>query len=98
MAASPGHYIHPSRRLLRKLLRLRSVAQHADEEMKHGASLFILRCSDGIYYVGTTRTSLESRVAQHKAGTFHGYTLTRSLVVLICSQWFARIADAIEDE
>ena len=58
----------------------------------------MLRCSDGSYHVGTTRTSLEIRVAQHNAGTFQGYTGTRRPVELIFSQWFDRIDDAIENE
>ena len=66
--------------------------------MTDGAWLYILRCSDGSYYVGTTRTSLEARVAQHNAGTLQGYTLTRIPVELIFSQWFDRITDAIENE
>ena len=66
--------------------------------MTDGAWLYILRCSDGSYYVGTTRTSLEARVAQHNAGAFLGYTLTRRPVELIFSQWFDQITDAIENE
>ena len=66
--------------------------------MTDGAWLYILRCSDGSYYVGTTRTSLEIREAQHNAGTFQGYTLRRRPVELIFSQWFDRIDDAIENE
>ena len=66
--------------------------------MTDGAWPCILRCSDGSYYVGTTRTSLEIRVAQHNAGTFKGYTVTRRPVELIFSQWFDRIADAIANE
>ena len=66
--------------------------------MIEGGWLYILRCSDGSYYVGTTRGSLESRVAQHNAGTFQGYTASRRPVELIFSQWFDRITDAIENE
>ena len=66
--------------------------------MADGAWLYILRCSDGSYYVGTTRTLLESRVAQHNAGTLQGYTSTRRPVELIYSQWFDRITDASENE
>jgi putative endonuclease len=51
--------------------------------MTDGAWLYILRYSDGSYYVGTTRGSLESRVAQHNAGTFQGYTTSRRPVELI---------------
>jgi predicted GIY-YIG superfamily endonuclease len=55
-------------------------------------------CCDGSYYVGITRTSLESRVAQHNAGAFRGYTASRRPVELIFSQWFDQITDAIENE
>jgi putative endonuclease len=66
--------------------------------MTEGAWLYILRCADGSYYVGTTRSSLDSRVAQHNAGTFEGYTASRRPVELIFSQWFDHITDAIENE
>jgi putative endonuclease len=66
--------------------------------MTEGAWLYILRCADGSYYVGTTRSSLDSRIAQHNAGTFEGYTTTRRPVDLIFSQWFDQITDAIENE
>jgi putative endonuclease len=63
-----------------------------------GAFLYILRCSDGSYYIGTTRASLEMRIAQHDTGTFGGYTATRLPVTLVFSQWFDRVTDAIESE
>jgi len=66
--------------------------------MPEGAWLYILRCSDGSYYVGTTRDSLELRIAQHNAGTFEGYTASRRPVELVFSQRFDRITDAIENE
>jgi len=66
--------------------------------MTDGAYLYILLCSDGSFYVGTTRTALETRVAQHNAGTFKGYTESRRPVKLVFSQWFDRIPDAIENE
>lgn len=66
--------------------------------MADGAYLYILRCADGSYYIGTTRTQLEIRIAQHNAGTFEGYTKSRRPVTLIFSQWFDRITDAIECE
>jgi putative endonuclease len=52
----------------------------------------------GSYYVGTTRTMLETRIAQHDDGTFGGYTSTRRPVVLVFSQEFANITDAIAAE
>src|SRR5438445_482942 len=63
--------------------------------MTDGAWLYILRCSDGSYYVGTARGSLESRIAQHNAGAFQGCTASRRPVELIFSQWSDRITDAI---
>jgi putative endonuclease len=50
------------------------------------------------FYVGTTRSALEVRIAQHNAGTFPGYTECRRPVELVYSEWFDRITDAIEAE
>jgi putative endonuclease len=66
--------------------------------MMAGAYLYILRCSDGSYYTGTTRDELERRIAQHNSGYFVGYTASRRPVVLVFSQWFERITDAIAAE
>jgi len=66
--------------------------------MPEGAFVYIVRCCDGSLYVGTTRSSLEIRIAQHNAGTFAGYTASRRPVELVFSEWFGRITDAIESE
>jgi putative endonuclease len=66
--------------------------------MADGAYLYIVRCRDGSLYIGTTRTSLEMRIAQHNDGTFAGYTALRRPVQLVFSEWFDRITDAIESE
>ena len=63
-----------------------------------GAWLYILRCADGAYYTGTTRADLEQRVAQHQAGHFAGFTATRRPIVLVYSEHFDRIVDAIAAE
>jgi putative endonuclease len=47
------------------------------------AFVYILRCADDSYYVGSMCTSLEERVGQHNAGTFGGYTARRRPVVLV---------------
>lgn len=60
--------------------------------------VYILRCADGRYYVGTTRDSLEKRVAEHSAGTFGGYTNARRPVELVYHESFARPSDAIAME
>jgi putative endonuclease len=66
--------------------------------MSEGAFLYIVRCADNSYYTGTARTGLEQRVAEHNAGTYHGYTAKRRPVTLVFSQWFDRITDAIAAE
>jgi putative endonuclease len=59
------------------------------------AFVYILRCSDGSDYVGSTRGSLEDRVAQHQSGSLGGYTARRLPVTLVFHQVFDRITDAI---
>jgi putative endonuclease len=62
------------------------------------AYVYILRCADGSYYVGTTRTHPEIRLAQHNAGHFGGYTAKRRPVQLAFLQECQRITDAIAAE
>ena len=59
---------------------------------------YILLCSDGSYYVGSTRSSLDKRIAEHNAGTFDGYTAQRRPLRLVFSQDFDRITDAVAAE
>ena len=66
--------------------------------MTDGAYLYIVKCSDGSFYVGTTRAAIELRIAQHNAGTFPGYTESRRPVELVYSEWFDFVSDAIEAE
>jgi len=63
-----------------------------------GAFLYVLKCNDDSYYVGTTRDAVENRVAEHDAGHFGGYTGSRRPVRLVFAQEFERIADAIAAE
>ncbi len=62
------------------------------------AFLYILCCRDGAYYVGTTRGTLEQRVAEHNTGRFDGWTARRRPVELVFHQVFERIEDAIAAE
>ena len=62
------------------------------------AYVYILRCRDGSYYVGSTRKSLEERIAEHNAGIHGGYTACRLPVRLVWHQDFDRITDAIAAE
>lgn len=63
-----------------------------------GAFLYMLQCADGSYYTGTTRGSLENRLAEHQAGHFGGFTAARRPVRLVFHQEFDHITDAIAAE
>ena len=63
-----------------------------------GAYLYILRCADGSYYVGTTVAGLERRLAEHQAGDFDGFTALRRPVELVFHQHFDRLEDAAAAE
>jgi putative endonuclease len=64
-----------------------------------GAFVYMLRCADGSYYVGSaTGSDLSTRVAEHNAGKYEGYTHSRRPVVLVWSEYFDRIMDAIAAE
>ena len=62
------------------------------------AWVYILKCSDGKYYVGSARGDLGRRVAAHNAGVHPGFTKSRRPVELVYSQPFERITDAIAAE
>ena len=62
------------------------------------AFVYILRCRDGSFYVGSTRSALEPRLAEHNAGSFGGYTKSRRPVELVYSESFERITDAVAAE
>jgi putative endonuclease len=63
-----------------------------------GALLYILRCADGSYYVGTSTGSLDRRIAEHQVGAFEGYTSRRLPVALVFHQEFDRLEDAAAAE
>jgi putative endonuclease len=60
--------------------------------------MYILRCRDGSYYVGSTTSDLEYQVAQHNEGFFGGFTSTRRPVELVFHQEFSEVLDAIAAE
>lgn len=62
------------------------------------AFVYILRCRTGSYYTGSTRTSLDQRVAEHNTGAYGGYTARRRPVELVFAQEFDRIVDTIAAE
>ncbi|OJU35261.1 MAG: hypothetical protein BGN99_32120 [Alphaproteobacteria bacterium 65-37] len=63
-----------------------------------GAHIYMLRCSDGSYYVGSARRGLERRVAEHNDGKYGGFTSKRLPVVLVWAEHFPDITDAIAVE
>ena len=64
-----------------------------------GAYVYMLRCADGSFYVGSaTGDDLSVRIDQHNAGSYPGYTFKRRPVVLVWSEHFDRITDAIAVE
>ncbi|ACL62402.1 GIY-YIG nuclease family protein [Methylobacterium nodulans] len=63
------------------------------------AFVYILRCSDGSFYVGSARgQTLDKRMGEHQSGAFLGYTHARRPVTLVYAEQFDRITDAIEAE
>ena len=64
-----------------------------------GAFVYMLRCADGSYYVGSaTGDDLTRRIAEHQSGAYPGYTWSRRPVQLVWSEYFERITDAIAAE
>ena len=59
--------------------------------------VYLLRCSDGSYYVGRTN-DLEQRLAAHERGAIEGCTLSRRPVELVSSDRFFRRLEAFHRE
>ena len=61
-----------------------------------GKWLYILRCADHSYYVGTTHNEPETRLSEHNSGIDpKSYTYRRRPVALIYAEYFEEIIDAI---
>jgi putative endonuclease len=64
-----------------------------------GAFVYMLRCSDDSFYIGSaTGDDLTRRIAEHQTRAYPGYTYTRRPVRLVWSEHFDRITDAIAVE
>jgi putative endonuclease len=61
-------------------------------------TVYIVRCSDGSYYTGLTKQEVEARIWEHNTGIYKGYTAKRRPVVLVFTETYDRITDAIERE
>jgi len=60
--------------------------------------VYILRCGDGSYYVGSARGDLDHRIAEHNTGRLGGYTSSRRPVELVWDQEFEDPIDAVNAE
>ena len=60
--------------------------------------VYILRCADGSYYVGTARGDLDHRIAEHETGALGGYTSSRRPVELVWHQEFEDPFEAVSAE
>ena len=64
-----------------------------------GIYIYMLRCADNSYYVGSaTGDDLSARIDQHNSGAYPGYTFSRRPVILVWSEYFDRITDGIAVE
>ncbi len=64
-----------------------------------GIYVYMLRCADGSFYIGSaTGEDVSKRVNEHNAGAYQGYTYSRRPVVLVWSEYFDRIIDGIAAE
>ena len=61
------------------------------------AWMYILKCADGSYYVGSTK-NLELRFSQHQSGKGSRYTSGRLPVELVYAEKYGRIVDAYARE
>jgi len=60
--------------------------------------VYMLRCADGSYYVGSARGDLDHRIAEHNTGALGGYTSSRRPVELVWHQEFEDPHDAVSAE
>ena len=59
--------------------------------------VYILRCADGSFYVGTTH-DLYRRLTQHQSGVGAGYTATRRPVEMVYAEEHSTIRSAKDRE
>ena len=67
-------------------------------QMQFEMIVYMLRCADGSYYVGSTKQQIEARVWEHNSLPVDGYTARRRPVVLVFAESYERITDAIARE
>lgn len=57
-------------------------------------TVYMLRCADGSYYVGSTKKDVAARLWEHNEGLVPAYTRSRRPVVLVYAQEFDRFDEA----
>ncbi|MDN3278876.1 GIY-YIG nuclease family protein [Frankia sp. RB7] len=78
---------------------VRSTARGASKDDVVGVYVYMLKCADGSFYIGSaTGEDVSKRVDQHNAGAYPGYTFSRRPVVLVWSEYSDRITDGIAAE
>jgi predicted GIY-YIG superfamily endonuclease len=60
--------------------------------------VYILRCADGSYYIGSTKQTVEARVWEHNHGILKGYTSRRLPVELVYAENYERITEGFDRE
>ena len=60
--------------------------------------VYMLRCADGSYYVGSTKRTPEERVWEHNEGLARGYTHGRRPVVLVYAEYHERLLEGFSRE
>ncbi len=60
--------------------------------------VYILRCSDGSYYVGSTKKEPEGRVWEHNERLVPGYTHSRTPVTLVHAERYDRLLEGFARE
>ena len=68
-----------------------------EETKVYMAWMYILKCADGSYYVGSTK-NLDLRIAQHQSGKGSRYTSGRLPVELVYAEEYDRVVDAYARE
>ena len=66
--------------------------------MQFEMTVYILKCADGSYYVGSTKQNIEARVWEHNNLPLDSYTARRRPVELVFTESYDRITDAIARE
>jgi len=68
--------------------------------LKNGAFVYMVRCSDGRYYIGIYRGfDLNTRIGEHNLGYYpKAWTFRRRPVELVWAEHFDRVTDAIDCE